>query len=312
MAAAVDSALPALPVQPTPAERQRERVVLTIGLAEVCVLALLVAAALASTSLTLLGTLLRLAIMLAIQFTTIALLFGVHRRRFGHLAFGFGKLEQISNLLGCCGLIVGGAWVGARVFDVLFLGPSPVTPSGLGLAAVLNAIVLLVNTLGLIAMNRALSAEASAIFRGQLRAREAKFYAALATQATITVAALSRDPAIASLMDGVGALIVAWVMMSFGFRLGWGCILNLLDHDVPAPVAARIGEALRASGAQGSALRCRRSGRFVQIELALPPLPAEDAAGFRARATRIEAALRQALGDHSDVSIVLDLRRGRR
>ena len=296
-----------LPSRPTAAERWREHVVLTIGLAELLILLFLVLVASASTSLTLLSTLLRMVAVLAIQFTTIALLFGVHRQRFRHLGYGFGKLEQVSNLLGCCGLVLGGAWVGAQVFDVLFLGPAPVTPTGLGLAAVLNALVTLVSVLGLIAMYRALSADASAIFRGQLKAREVKTYAAIATQVTITVAALARDPAVAALMDGVGALIVAWVMIGSGLRLGHGCVLNLLDHDVPADVARRIDEALSAAGAEGLKVRRRRSGRFVQVEVALPPAPDEDRGSFARRSERIEAALQQALGETCDVSVLLAL-----
>lgn len=291
---------------PTEGERARERTVLAIAFAEVFVLALLVAAATLSSSLTLLSTLLRMAVMLAIQFTTIALLLGVHRNRFRRLSYGFGKLEQISNLLGCAGLVLGGAWIGVRVFDVLFLGPAPVTPSGLGLAAVVNAIVTLVNTLGLIAMNRALSADTSAIFRGQLRAREAKFYSAVAAQVTITVAALSRDPAVAAMMDGLGALIIAYVMMSYGFRLGSACILNLLDHDVAQPQAEALRRALAGVPCR---LRSRRSGRFVQVEVALAPLDGEDVAGFAQRARDIETALQRELGIYSDLSVVLDLER---
>jgi len=303
-------ALPETASLPTPSERHRERVVTAIALAEVAVLLLLLGATLFSSSLTLLSTLLRMAVLLAIQVTTISLLYGVHRQRFGRLSYGVGKLEQLSNLLGCTGLVIGGAWVGARIVDLLFLAPSAVTPTGLGLAAVASAIVTLVNALGLIAMNRALSAETSAIFRGQLRAREAKFYAAVAAQVAITIAALSRDPAVAATMDCLGALIIAVVMIGYGLRLGRGCILNLLDHDVTAPVAQRIEAALgRSTDGAPFGLRSRRSGRFVQVEVDLPPAHGETATEFAQRALRIERALREEIGADSDVSVVLGLER---
>ena len=290
----------------TAAQRASERASVGSAIADTTIFALLAAATLASSSLTLLTELLRTAGFLLVEYMSVHLLLAVHRERFRALHYGVGKVEMLCNLTCCAALVVGGLFIGEKVVVLLAEGPRAHPPVGLALAAVAAAASALVNGLSLHAMKAAYRSDSSAIFLSQINGRRGKYYASLSALAAITVAALAEDPAIGAVCDGLGALAGAFFMISIGGRLGFRCLLGLLDLRVPPELLEKAEAALRAAGADAATgLRSRRSGRFAHFEVTLDPGPQGDLASLGAQARRIEASFAAAFGYGADVAVVL-------
>ncbi len=290
------------------AQRASERASVGSAIADSIVFALLLVATLVSSSLALLTEMLRSCGMLAVEYLSVHLLLAVHRERFAALHYGIGKVEQLCNLLCCSALVVGGLFIVEKLVNLLLQGGAPVAPAGLALAAVAAGASALVNGLSLRAMTWAYRMDSSAIFLSQINGRRAKFYASLAAFAAITGSALAKDPALGAALDGLGAIIGAFFMISIGGRLGLRCVFGVLDLQVLPDVAAKAKLALRAADAEAAGpvgLRTRRSGRCSQNEVTLDPRQHADLDALRSRAARIQAALVEAFGDAADIAVVV-------
>lgn len=290
----------------TAAQRASERASIGSAIADTAIFGLLLVATLASSSLTLMTETLRTAGFLLVEYMSVHLLLAVHRERFHRLHYGVGKVEMLCNLVCCSALVVGGLFIAEKVVVLLLEGGSASAPSGLALGAVAAAGSALVNGLSLHAMKAAYRSDSSAIFLSQINGRRGKFYASLAALVAITGSALAVDPAVGALCDGLGAVAGAFFMIAIGGRLGFRCLLGLLDLRVLPELQARAEAALAAAGAGAEAsLRSRRSGRFAHIEVTLEPAAHDDLVALRDKARRIEAALTAAFGYSADVCVVL-------
>lgn len=301
---------PAAPATRTPTadERARERTVLRAAFADFACFALLAITAAASQSLTLLTEVFRFAGLFAAQWISIVALFSVHRARFGGLQYGIGKIEMLSNFMGCSALVVGGLWIVDKVLHRLLAAGPAAEPQDLALAAVVAGLAVTVNALVLVAMKAVWTADTSAIFVGKYRARQAKFLASLAAAVALACSALAQDPAVGAVFDALGALAGVVAMMTVGIRLGSRCLCSLADMNAPPPERERIEQTLLEAGLVrpgGFHLRTRRSGRFAQAEVELLPEPGLDVAGYRARTHAIERTLSEAFRGGLDVAVVL-------
>ncbi|MGE4606288.1 MAG: cation transporter, partial [Myxococcota bacterium] len=234
--------------------------------------------ALATGSLTLLGEAVRSGLMTAIEGYSLSLLKGVHSGRLQHFDFGIGKVEQFAFLIFGASLVGAGLWVAAQVFQSLFSFHDAPSPLGLAFAAVVNAVNLLVNGLSLYAMLAASRADDSDIFRAQIRSRALKLANSVLLQILLTIAALSLDEFVALMMDGIGAVFVACVMVVSGIVTSVRSLPDLLDAPLPDPLIDQISNAV--SGApDGSAtvqsIRTRRSGRFPHVEVTISRIEGE-------------------------------------
>ena len=293
---------------PTPEQKAKEAAVLYTSLADLAILLLMLIAALATRSLTLLSEAVRVALMLIVEFYSLFLLRAVHRDQLRKFRFGIGKVEQFCNLAIGAALVASGFWVAHRVVDLVLFDQIAASPLGLATAAVVNAINTLINALGWFAMVAAARSDDSPIFRAQLRARMVKLVSSLFVQTTLTIAALSKDPVVSIWLDGIGAAFVACTMVSIGLNMMRECVPDLLDHAIPDGMKERIDDALEAAGVEPEEvvqLRTRRSGSLAQVELTLAPADCVFLADFRQRVGHLQQMIESRIQE-ADVAIVVD------
>lgn len=293
---------------PTREEKAKEAAVLYTSLADLAIFMVQLVCALTTLSLTLLSEAIRVGLMLAIEFYSLFLLRAIHRDRLRKFRFGIGKVEQMCNLAIGAALLFSGFWVANHVLDTLLVTHEAATPLGLATAAVVSAINLLINALGWLAMVAAAGKDDSAIFQAQLRARTVKLVSSVIVQATITVAAVSRDPVISAWMDGIGATFVAVVMIVIAFKMVMACLPDLLDHPVPQATKEKVETGLLSAGITREELvriRTRRAGSIPQVELTLSPAGQASLVDYSSRAAEVENRLKAHLRG-ADVSVVVD------
>ena len=293
---------------PTAEQEAKEAAVLYTSLADLAIVVMMLVAALATRSLTLLSEAIRAGLMLVIEFYSVFLLRAVHRDRLRKFRFGIGKVEQFCNLAIGAALVAGGFWVAQRIVDLVLFDPVAASPLGLATAAVVNAINTLINALGWFAMVAAARSDDSPIFRAQLRARMVKLVSSLVVQTTLTIAVLSKDPVVSLWLDGIGAAFVAVTMISIGLKMIKECVPDLLDHAIPEGLKKRIVDVLEAAGVAPEEvvrLRTRRSGSLAQVELTLAPTSCVFLADFRQRVGHIERTI-EARIQEAEVAIVVD------
>jgi divalent metal cation (Fe/Co/Zn/Cd) transporter len=294
----------------TPEQKAKESAVFFTCAADVVIESLLIVFAFATLSLTLISEAIRGALNVSLDLYTFVVLRAVHRGRLRRYRFGIGKVEQICNVAVGGALLLSGFWVAHRVVDtVVFGSASAATPFGLATAAAVNAINLVINGLGWLALLAAATKDDSAIYRGQLRARSVKMVSSGILQATMTAAAIAQDPVISMWLDGFGAGFVAILMVIVGVRMIAEAMPDLLDHPIPEDQKREIDAALVSAGIDAGTvvgMRTRQGGVSPQVELTLAPSPAESVAEFIRRAAGIERRVRDRI-EGADVAVAIDV-----
>jgi divalent metal cation (Fe/Co/Zn/Cd) transporter len=292
--------------EPTKDERARELSVLYTWLGDVVTISLLVIFAILTGSLTLLSEGIRGVLMLGVTFYSVWVLYAVHRDRLTRYEYGTGKIEQFVSVVVGLGLVLSGFWVAQTVVDTIFLAKPAAGPLDLTSAAIVNSINTLVNVLGWFAMVAASGAADSEVFRAQLRARFTMLVSSLFVQATLTVAALAKDDAIALILDAVGAIFVTCLMLFNGFSMMARALPSLLD----APASTKLGALIRRAVAGVMpeddivSIRTRRSGRAAYAQVTLSGAAVTSVAALRDRTTAINDALRRE-GAEVDLTVVV-------
>jgi len=292
---------------PTPEQKAKEAAVLYTAAADGANLFLQYGFAAATRSLSLLSEAIRGTLMLAVELYAYFVLRAVHRDRLGKFRFGIGQLEQMCNLAIGAGLVLSGFWVAHQVVHLVVLERAAATPLGLATAAAVNAVNVVINSLGWIAMFSASRSDDSAIYTAQLRARTVKLLSCLVVQTAMTIAALAKDPLISTWLDGFGASFVAGLMVTIGVQMIWGALPGLLDRSVPEDLAATIETIVSETEGAPDGIarhRTRRAGSFPQIELTLAPSAREGLRDFLERAERLHQRLRSEAPD-ADVSVAI-------
>nr|WP_253913169.1 cation transporter [Pseudoruegeria sp. HB172150] len=239
-------------------------------MADIVIVILQTFAAITSGSFTMLGECVRAAFMTIIEIFSTVILRGVHRDRFGHFEFGIGKVEQFAWLVFGISLIASGLWVATQVIGSLGSPERAAGPLGLAIAAIVNAINLMINGLSLRALLAASEERESDVFRAQVLTRSIKFSNSIVLQILLTLAAISTDPLFAHLLDVIGATIVVVVMLHSGVSMVASAMPALLDAPLPPTMVDRVRTALATDPVSGpwiAALRSRSSGRFPQVEV---------------------------------------------
>jgi divalent metal cation (Fe/Co/Zn/Cd) transporter len=278
---------------PTGEQRLQERAFLWTSAADTTMTACFVAAAMVSGSLTMLGEAARAALLLALHLYALWSLMALHRGRFVGYEFGVGKIERMVWIVLGLGFLVGAYWVAGRVFAVLASGEVSATPLGLALAAVVNALGVLINFMGWHAMRAALREDSSGVLQAQVHARRIMFQAGLALQGTLTCAALARDPVLVTALDAAGALLLVFYKLVSGVIMIRRGLPDLLDAPAPENLRAEIRAALLRTLPERDvvAIRTRRSGRRVFAEVAVTDNAATSAAELARRAAAVRATL---------------------
>ena len=290
---------------PTPQERIKERPLSYAVCLDGVAVVLLVAFAIVTSSLTLIGEALRATLMLALSVYSLRVLKSVHRGELVDLEFGVAKLENLVAALVGAALLASGLWMAHKVFNAVLADHEVVTPFQLALAAVINAINTALNIVEWYSVRAAKGGHESEIFKAQLHNRFVMMVSSLTLQMTMTAAALARDPVLALGFDAIGACLVALVMLRNGYLLIKRALPTLLDARAPDHVRELILEKVTMviSPDQISSLRTRQLGNTTIAEVAVTATFAARAHELSALAASIEDELRRA-GHHIDLLVV--------
>jgi ferrous-iron efflux pump FieF len=245
----------------------------------------LLAVALGSGALTLLAEAMRSALDAAQRAWSRAVSEGTGADAGRRYEFGTGKLEQAGCLCVSLTLVALGLWVAGRALGVAIDGRGSATPLGLALAATVNAPCAL---------------RAGYLLRVRPSAARAMGLASLLiAQTALTVAATLRDPALAALADSLGAICLGLLMTAVGGRMLWEAMLDLIDHPLRQPDEAAIARLLRENGIGAEelvAIRARRAGRDIFVELTFDPAEGRSVGEIRARLAHLRRSLEAGLG----------------
>ncbi len=234
-------------------------------------LLLLIVGGIVGQSLTCLAEAIRGALMTLIDLLTLLVMRRIHRGALRGFDYGTGKIEQLCSVGVACGLFIGAAWVAYSAVAMALEEGSDASPFGLTAAAVVSAFNLVLNFVAWDGVRRATLGTPSAIMRALLQARVTKLMASVLIQATMTIAALAKDPVVVALADGLGAVIVSAIMMKAGLDLMAESVPDLLDKSV-ATIAGPALEHAAASLPSGFGLagfRSHGTSRAVALEVAL-------------------------------------------
>lgn len=253
-----------------PHQRSRESALALAAILDgVIGLALLVVGVMAG-SLTCFAESLRGNMMWVIDLVSLAVLRRVHRGKLSGFDFGTSKIEQLCSIAIAVGLIVGAGWVAVDAFQ-LAAGESSATPLGLCLAAAVGAVNVFINFVAWDKIRRAARGHRSSIMDAQLVARRARLLSSLVVQATMTGAAVAKDPLVVAWLDAAGALVVSVIMVRAALRLFREAVPDLVDRSanhVAAPALVR-GAALLPPGMTIDSFSSRGTARAFVLEVAL-------------------------------------------
>ena len=249
--------------------RRQQRAAILITVADGAAAALLLSVALSTGSLSIFAEVVRAAVLMSLQVYTVCVLIHANRGPSDGLEFGSGKIEQTVWAILGIGLLVGAFWVTERIVEVVLGLREAAQPIGLTAAALANAVALLVSYIGYVAVRRNFTAGGSLAFEAYVLVRQTVLYAALFVQVALTLAALTRDPALALAADAIGAAFVVLLKLRRGIRALCRALPDLFDAPAPLDHQRQIRIAAEAAlpPDEPIRLRTRRSGRTVEAEI---------------------------------------------
>ncbi|HEX2553359.1 MAG TPA: cation transporter [Microvirga sp.] len=259
--------------QPTAEERARESIILKAFAADMVLCVVILVNSLVSGSLTLFAEFIRGTLMTLLDLVTYVILRRIHRGRFTGYDYGTGKLEQLFGALIAASLVLAGMWIFTGAVESFFTYTVH-SPWGLALAAITNALNLTLNFVAWFAMRLTAGEGASPVFAAQLHARFVKLLASASIQVTLTLSALALDNVVASWLDAIGAIFVAFVTIRAGAGMLQQIMPDLLDKAAPVDVAEALRRALAEAGIPAEDIggtRSRTSGGRLFLELAVAP-----------------------------------------
>lgn len=267
----------------TAEQRRREAALLLAAILDGFIGLLLLTVGLAGNSLSCLAESVRGFMMWTIDLVSLVVIRRLHRGRLAGFDFGTRKIEQLCSIAIACGLIAGAAWVGYDALQLIAAGHSVATPVGLSLAAVAGAINVFINFVAWEKVRLAARGRPSSIMDAQRKARLARLLSSLVVQATMSGAALAKDPLLVAWLDAVGALLVCGIM----FRAAWSLLRDaapdLLDRSTNHLVGPALQQASRRLPADFTVagFRSRGMSRAFTVEVALDCAETTDVAAIR-------------------------------
>jgi divalent metal cation (Fe/Co/Zn/Cd) transporter len=135
-------------------------------------------------------------------------------------------------------------------------------------------------------VRQAARGQRSVIMDAQHAARRARLLSSLVVQATMTGAAVTKDPLIVAWLDAAGALVVSAIMVRAALRLLGEAVPDLVDRSANYIAAPALGQgaALLPSGMTIDAFSSRGTARSFVLEVALGCAPATELATIRTAA----------------------------
>lgn len=265
----------------TAAQENKEHSMMRAIWLDAAMYALLVVAALASGSLTILAELPRGGLLFSIEIIAFITLRRSHRGKFSAFEYGIGKIERVISIMIATGLFISAlftldATINRLIHPVIL--PTPAMILGV-MAGSLN---LMVNFFCTGDFARSNARESSLILASQVRSRLVKTFASAIVVVVLVVATWLSDPKAATLVDALGALFVIAYMVTTGVQLLRESLPDLLDRSLPEReqllllrVITRYFDDFENFGS----MRSRRSGGHAYIDLDLefqPEMPLQE------------------------------------
>lgn len=290
----------------TMVERGHERIVILAACIDTVIFGIIVAVALATASLSLFCEALRSGFLVVLELYGLYVLLSFSRGRFNRFEYGTGKLDQMVLAALGTGLLVGGLWMVELMFEVAYGVRNAAPPTGLVIAALVNAISLIVSFVVRRAIRQNPSDTWPLMLVSQVKMRDTMFLGSVGLQLFLTAAALVRDVDIAVLFDILGAAFVTILMCRRGIKVMVQSLPHLLDapaaEDKQHLIAQVIGSLLPAD--EVVEIRTRRNGTEIEAEIAVTGAAGRSAAHLCQWTTDIENALK-AKGLDVDVAVIV-------
>lgn len=190
-------------------------------------------AAFLSGSMTAISEVIRMMMLLVIEYAAYAVLRKSHRGLFSEYQYGTGKIERMTNILVAIGLLI----VSAFIFQTLLTRPEyTAISSEILIIAIISATAnLMVNYYFSAAFIRANEHESSIIVSAQIAARAAKTVASAVVLAVLVIAAMLKDPVASRMIDTAGSIFIALYMLFIAYGLIKRSLPEILDRTIADP-----------------------------------------------------------------------------
>jgi len=214
-------------------QRTKEKAILGAIVFDTIVTLVFAFAAFLSGSMTAISEVIRMMMLLVIEYAAFSVLKKSHRGLFSEYQYGTGKIERMTNILVAIGLLI----VSAFIFQTLFTRTdNTAISSDLLIIAVISATAnLMVNYYFAAAFIRANEDETSIIVEAQIEARTAKTIASAVVLAILVMTAMLKDPVASRMIDTAGSMFVAVYMLFIAYGLIRRSLPEILDRTIADP-----------------------------------------------------------------------------
>jgi cation diffusion facilitator family transporter len=227
----------------TPEKLQRERAVFAAFFYDCCLIGPYLWVSIQVGSLTLLGEVLRGALLISVAIASWITLRRIHRGQTGAYDFGMGKVEQILSLMVALLLCVSMAFIWYKALTQTETAAHPVDT--LSFVAVGMAFLnLCANLAPLPLLFKATKTGRSVLVDTQFRAKLAKSMGSVVVTVCVALNQLSDDAALAWWADRAGVAIVSAVTLHAAWELLKSAIPDLLDRTLPEDQQIKINQVL--------------------------------------------------------------------
>jgi divalent metal cation (Fe/Co/Zn/Cd) transporter len=193
-----------------------------------------ISAAIMTGSLTMLGEALRGVLLLLLQVFGTWLMFSWHKGRLSRFEYGLHRLENLFWVMLGAGFLAAAYWVSKKAVGVVSAQAMFPAPYQMAIAAVVNAIGVIVYFFGWQGTKAAATSAPSVFLRKQVSTRLHMLWTSVAMQITLTCAVLSIDPVIAMSFDVAGAIGLVLISILQGIYLlrhGLHVLLDAPSND---------------------------------------------------------------------------------
>ncbi len=280
----------------TPQQREKEKAVFWAIVIDSVILAFFSIAGLFSGSMTALSEVIRILLLLTIEFVSYVVLKRAHRDRFNEFEYGTGKIERITNLLVAFGLLLSSIYILSRIFSLS--ESAPISTNSLMLAILSATVNLMANYYFSIVFIRSNQTESSVIVSSQIAARIAKTVASVVVLGILMLTLWLPDPRSARIVDLVGSLFLVGYMIVISCGLIKESLPEILDRTIPEPEHYQLLRILAENvdhydGFNG--YKARRSGKDLFILLNLCFFPDQTLEQIEERLAPVRIAIRKEL-----------------
>lgn len=255
----------------TPRELQSERALLSAFAYDLLLIGPYLWVALQVGSLTILGEVIRGALMITVGILSLVTMRKIHRGQTGGYDFGMGKLEQILSLCVAVLLTASMIFIWVKLINRSPGGPQQVSLMNY-LAIGLTFANLCANLAPIAPLYKAMKFGKSVLVTTQFRAQIATSIGSVVVTLCVALNQLSSDGMLAFWAERVGVVFMTLVTLHAAYELIKSSLPDLLDHTLSEDLQVKINQALARHYDHYDALkwcRSRQSGTNIEVYLGL-------------------------------------------